>query len=71
MRFTFILVVIGAFLLMLAAATYIVVAALNSAIPEPSWTEIGIFAIGVAGIITGVGYNKVQQKKVEVNGKAS
>jgi uncharacterized membrane protein len=69
MRFTLILTVVGAFLLMVAAAVYIVAAALVSTIAEPSWTEIGIFGVGIASIITGVGYNKVQQKKVEVNGK--
>ena len=65
MRFTFILVVVGAFILMISAAIYIVVSAFNSLVEQPEWTAIGIFAIGIAGIITGAGYNKVQQKKVE------
>ena len=69
MRFSLILTVVGAFLLMVAAAVYIIAAATNAAIAEPNWSEIGIFAIGIASIITGVVYNKVQQKKVELNGK--
>ena len=68
MRFSLILVVIGAFILMLAAAVYIVVSALNSNIPEPQWAAIGAYAIGIASIVTGLGYTKVLQKKVEVNG---
>ena len=50
---------------MISAAIYIVVSAFNSLVEQPEWTAIGIFAIGIAGIITGAGYNKVQQKKVE------
>ena len=68
MRFSLILVVIGAFILMLAAAIYIVASALNPQIPEPQWAAIGAYAIGIAGIVTGLGWTKVQQKKVEVNG---
>ena len=48
MRFTLILTVVGAFLLMVAAAVYIVAAALVPAIAEPSWTEIGVFGVGLA-----------------------
>jgi hypothetical protein len=35
---------------------------------QPSWEAIGIFAVGIATVVTGIGYTKVQQKKVEMNG---
>ena len=53
---------------MMSAAIYIIVAAFKGT-EQPDWTAIGVFAIGIAGIITGVGWNKVNQKKVEINGK--
>ena len=69
MRFNLILAAFGAFILMLAASTYIVVAAFSSAIPEPQWSAIGVFAIGLAGILTGTGFAKAKQKEIEVNEK--
>lgn len=68
MRFSLILISIGVFLLMLAASVYIVVAALTPEMDEPSWAAIGGFAVGMATVVTGIGYSKVQQKKVELNG---
>ncbi len=67
-RFSLILTSIGIFILLLAAALYIVVAAFKPEMEQPSWEAIGIFAVGIASVITGIGYTKVQQKKVELNG---
>ena len=68
MRFSLILTSIGVFVLLLATSVYIVAAALNPEIDEPSWAAIGGFAVGIATVVTGVGYSTVQQKKVEMNG---
>jgi len=66
MRFSFILVSIGAFVLLCSAAFYIAASALNpEQLGEPSWEAIGIFSVGIAGVLTGIGYTKVQQKKLE------
>jgi uncharacterized membrane protein YidH (DUF202 family) len=67
-RFSLILTSIGIFILLLAAAFYIVVAAFSPEMEQPSWEAIGIFAVGIATVVTGIGYTKVQQKKVEMNG---
>lgn len=64
MRFSLLLAVIGAFILMLAVAAFIVIAALKGGSPE--WASMGIFALGIAGILTGVGYNKAKQKEIEL-----
>jgi len=68
MRFSFILISLGVFILLVAAAFYIVLSALRpEALGEPSWEAIGVFAIGLGGIITGVGYTKTKQKEIERN----
>jgi hypothetical protein len=70
MRFNLILASVGAFILMLSTASYIVISAIKA--NEPSWTEMGIFALGIAGILTGVGWTKTRQKETELkynNGK--
>lgn len=67
MRFTLILAAVGAFILMLAVAAYIIIAATNGIVPE--WASMGVFALGIAGILTGVGYTKVKQKETELNEK--
>ena len=36
---------------------------------EPEWTSMSVFAIGMAGVLTGVGWNKTQQKKLENGNK--
>lgn len=65
MRFSLILISIGVFMLMLAASVYIVAAAITPEMDEPSWASIGGFAVGMATVVTGIGYTKVQQKKIE------
>lgn len=68
MRFSFILMSIGVFILMLAAAFYIIQCTrFPDKLGEPSWEAIGVFAIGLGGIITGAGYTKTKQKEIERN----
>jgi len=67
MRFSFILISIGIFVLMISVAFYIIISALKSEPVEPSWEAIGVFVAGIALPVIGAGYNKVQQKKVETN----
>ena len=67
MRFSLVLAAVGAFILMLSVAAYIVVAATQGTNPE--WASMGVFALGIAGILTGVGYTKAKQKEIEVNEK--
>jgi len=66
MRFSFILVSVGVFILLCAAAFYLVLSALRpEALGEPSWEAIGVFCIGLGGIITGAGWSKTKQKEIE------
>ena len=65
MRFSLLLAVIGAFLLMLCVGAFIIIAAVKGGSPE--WASMGVFALGIAGILTGVGYTKAKQKEVELN----
>jgi len=67
MRFSLILAAVGAFVLMLAVAAFIVLSAVKGGSPE--WASMGVFALGIAGILTGVGYTKAKQKEIEVNEK--
>jgi uncharacterized membrane protein YuzA (DUF378 family) len=64
MRFSLLLAVIGAFVLMMAVAAFIVISAIKGGSPE--WASMGVFALGIAGILTGVGYNKAKQKEIEL-----
>ena len=65
MRFSLLLAVIGAFILMMAVGAFIIISALKGGSPE--WASMGVFALGIAGILTGVGYTKAKQKEIEVN----
>ena len=68
MRFSFILMSVGIFILMMAAAFYIIQCTrFPEELGEPSWEAIGVFAIGLGGIITGAGYTKTKQKEIERN----
>lgn len=64
MRFAFKLVTIGSFILMLSVAAYIIIFAIKGQSIE-SWSSMGVFAIGVAGIVSSMGYMKKEQKKTE------
>lgn len=64
MRLYFILTGMGAILNMVAVAIYIIRRAWMD-VGVTGWTEMGIFFVGVASVLTGVAWQKVQQKKVE------
>ena len=63
MRFHLILTSLGVFIILLSVAFFIIKRALGDV--EPNWTEMSVFAIGMAGVLTGVGWNKTVQKKIE------
>jgi len=63
MRFSLTLTSIGIFVIFLAIAFYVVMRAIGG--EEPEWTAMSVFAIGLAGVLTGAGWNKTQQKKIE------
>jgi hypothetical protein len=64
MRLSLVLAAIGAFVIMLTIAAYIIISAIKEVNPE--WATMGVFTIGVAAILTGVGYTKVLQKETEL-----
>lgn len=63
MRFHLVLTSVGVFIILLSIAFFIIKRALGDV--DPNWTEMSIFAIGIAGVLTGVGWNKTTQKKIE------
>ena len=67
MRFSLVLAAIGAFVLMLTVGVYIILSAINGG--SPDWASMGVFALGIAGILTGVGFTKAKQKEIETNEK--
>lgn len=68
MRFAFKLITIGSFILMLSVAAYIVINAINQNSID-TWSSMGVFAIGVGTMTSGMGYMKKEQKKVENDAK--
>ena len=64
MRFNLVLAAIGAFIIMLCLGAYIIIAAFKGTAPD--WSTMGVFAAGIAAILTGVGYTKYKQKEVEM-----
>ena len=66
MRLNLTLAAIGAFILMLSTSAYIIIGAFKGT--EPSWEAMALFAIGIASILTGVGYTKAKQKEIEIKG---
>lgn len=64
MRFAFKVITIASFIIMLSLAAYIVINAIKGNMIN-SWSSMGVFAIGVGTITTGMGYMKKEQKKVE------
>jgi hypothetical protein len=70
MRVSLILITIGILFIFAAVSVYIVLFALNPKdVPAPPWAEMGAFLAGVAGVITGAGWNKVKQKRIENENK--
>ena len=67
MRFTMVLAAVGAFVMMLSVSAFIIIRAFEET--EPEWAAMGVFAIGIAGILTGMGYAKAKQKELEKSEK--
>jgi hypothetical protein len=63
MRFSLTLTSIGIFIIFLSIAFYVVMRAIEGV--EPEWTSMSVFAIGLAGVLTGAGWNKTKQKEIE------
>jgi len=72
MRFSLMMGTIGVFILMVAVATYIIIKGFQTgASLEGEWSQMGFFALGLATMLTGMGWTKVQQKKLELNGASN
>ena len=67
MRLNMLLITVTSVILLLSVAAYIVLAAIKG-VEITQWQNMGVFCLGVAGIVTGVSYTKALQKKSE-NGK--
>ena len=69
MRLNMLLATGACVILLLSVAAYIIIQAANKNIGL-DWTGMGVFCLGIAGVVTGVSYTKAMQKKSE-NGNAS
>lgn len=67
MRFSFTIISIGIFIVLLAIVGHIVMKTLGGATIE--WTQIGVFVGGLAALLTGSGWNKTRQKEIEIHEK--
>lgn len=68
MRLNMLLITIACFILLLSVAAYIIIASIKGT-EITQWQNIGVFCLGVAGIVTGVSYTKALQKKSENGNK--
>jgi len=68
MRLNFILTTIMCSILLLSLALYIVIHAIKGNLID-DWSGMGVFALGILGGLTGMGFAKAQQKKFETNDK--
>ena len=64
MRLNFLLVALACTLILVAVAVYIFCFAFKT-VQITEWTNMGVFCAGIAAVITGLAWQKVQQKKVE------
>jgi len=67
MRFSLVITSLAMFITFMAIAFYIVMKTIDK--QEPDWATMGVFAGGIAAVLTGVGWNKTKQKEIEENGK--
>jgi energy-converting hydrogenase Eha subunit A len=65
MRFSFTIISIGIFIVLLGIVAHIVYKTMGGAPIE--WTEMGVFIGGLAALLTGSGWNKTRQKAIEIN----
>jgi len=66
MRVGYLLVMIACVIILLSLPAYIVILAIKG-IQITAWSEMGIFATGIAAIVTGAGWVKAKQKKIEAS----
>ena len=64
MRLNFIVTTIMCAILLLSMALYIVIHAIKGNVLT-DWSGMGVFALGVLGGLTGMGFAKAQQKRFE------
>lgn len=64
MRFSLVVISLGIFMMLLVIGFYVVWETIEGS--EVSWTELGVFAGGLAALMTGSGWNKTKQKEIEV-----
>ena len=64
MRLNFIVTTIMCAILLLSVALYIVIHAIKGSIVT-DWSGMGVFALGVLGGLSGMGFAKAQQKRFE------
>jgi len=67
MRFSLVVTSLAVCLCFIAIAFHIVMQTVRK---EPlDWATMGVFAGGIAAVITGAGWNKTKQKEIEINEK--
>ena len=67
MRFSLVMTSLAIFVTFMAIAFYIVMKTIQK--EEPDWATMGVFAGGIAAVLTGVGWNKTKQKEIEIHEK--
>ena len=68
MRFNLVITSLAIFITFISIAFHIVMKTIDGL--EPDWATMGVFAGGIAAVLTGVGWNKTKQKEIEAtNGK--
>lgn len=63
MRVSLFLLVIAAVIILLSIAFYIIVKGFEGGVDN--WSGMGVFVISVGGLITGISWQKKEQKKLE------
>jgi len=67
MRFSLVMTSMATFVTFMAISFYIVMKTIQK--EEPDWATMGVFAGGIAAVLTGVGWNKTKQKEIEIHEK--
>jgi len=65
MRFGYLLVILACTIILLSMPIYFIILA-SKGIQITTWQNMGVFVFGVASVITGSGWIKTKQKKIEV-----
>ena len=67
MRFSLVITSFATFITFVAISFYIVWKTVHG--EEPDWATMGVFAGGIAAVLTGSGWNKTRQKEIEIREK--